>query len=536
MLAYAITRRRGALAVMAWLSCALPGCTALLVDDAEQCASDGDCATIGLSGRTCSDGICVLSDACTSSATCVERAGGAPAACVRGHCVSLTSPDCTSVHPPEHIGYDETVFIGWMGPLSGNFASVGIPIHQAAALAFDEFEERANGIPGAINGERRALALIACHENADPVRAARHLVDTVRVPAIIGPTFSGIALDVATTVSIPGDTMLLSPSATSPAISGLNDAGLVWRTAPSDAVQAVPLALLLAQLETRIRADLALAPDQPIRVATAAKGDAYGMGLFDALTPIVSFNGKSATQNLADATFLPTTYDDPTTMSVNFTTVVDQLVAFKPHIVLPLGTTEGVTEIMAGVEAKWSGAAPRPRYLFTDGGRVDEMLSATQDESLRTRVMGTVPGRKGAKFDAFALRFEQRYGKTPGLFSENAYDAAYLIAYAIVAADVGVLDGASIAGGMRRMSEGALADVGPMHINTTFSTIASDGGIDFDGVSGPLDFDNATGEAPSDIAVWCVSHNPITSENVFTSSGQHYDATAEMLVGSGACD
>jgi hypothetical protein len=48
--------------------------------------------------------------------------------------------------------------------------------------------------------------------------------------------------------------------------------------------------------------------------------------------------------------------------------------------------------------------------------------------------------------------------------------------------------------------------VGPKQFLNYFSLAASDRCIDFDGASGPLDFDNATGEAVSDIAMWCLRH------------------------------
>jgi hypothetical protein len=42
---------------------------------------------------------------------------------------------------------------------------------------------------------------------------ARHLIEEVRVPAIIGPAFSGVTLDGAAEVAIPEGALLLSASA-----------------------------------------------------------------------------------------------------------------------------------------------------------------------------------------------------------------------------------------------------------------------------------------------------------------------------------
>jgi branched-chain amino acid transport system substrate-binding protein len=108
---------------------------------------------------------------------------------------------------------------------------------------------------------------------------ARHLAKDVGVPAILGPAFSGDTLKVATEVTVPAGTLLFPSSATAAAITNLNDKGLVWRTCPSDAIQAVPLAGLVSDMEAKIRIDQTLPASTQIKVAITVKGDAYGSGL-----------------------------------------------------------------------------------------------------------------------------------------------------------------------------------------------------------------------------------------------------------------
>jgi branched-chain amino acid transport system substrate-binding protein len=358
------------------------------------------------------------------------------------------------------------------------------------------------------------------------------------VPAIIGPAFSGITLDVATEVTIPAGTLVMSASATSPSITDIDDDDLVWRTVPSDALQAKPLAFLVGELEDEIRTELMLQPTDDIRVAAASKGDAYGQGLFSSLSAVMTFNGQSVADNLAANAFLAQSYEDPSTAMVDFSPTVQAIVAFVPNLVLPLGTNEGITEIMGGIESTWptSGTPPpRPRYLYPDGGRLDELLAATEgDEDLRLRVKGTVPGRKGANYDAFALRFEQRFSRVPGTYAENSYDAAYLINYAIVASGAASPTGADIAAALVKMTGGQTDVVsGPGDINSAVSALGNMGDIEFDGASGPLDFNNK-GEAQSDIDIWCVDLD--NQDNaIFISSGQYYDATMDQVVGVDSC-
>jgi ABC-type branched-subunit amino acid transport system substrate-binding protein len=517
------------------LGLSLVGCTILSTPDTEQCDKDADCAGRGpaFEGFVCKQHVCVeTATSCATVSDCNTMEGGALATCVEGQCVQLTSEDCPEVVPADAVR-DGTIFIGSMGPLKGEYVGNGLPIALGATLALEELDERANGIPIG-DGDRRRIAMIKCHDLDDPIRAARHLIETVRVPAIIGPAFSGVTLNVAAEVSIPAGVLLLSASATSPAITDLDDDGLVWRTAPSDALQAVPITALVKRFEERLRSERALAEGDAIKVAVLAKGDAYGTGLFDAVTSTMRFNGKTATDN--GSAFLGINYKDPSIEEVDFSTHVTSLVEFQPDLVLGLGTAEVVQEIMGPLEDAWPTAGatppPRPYYLFPDGGHVPDLLDlAGDDTSLLTRVLGTVPGRKGSNYDAFALRYKARFeNMVPGTFAETGYDAAYLLAYAMLAANDPDVTGARIAAGLRKMSDGPSVIARPDQINVAITALSGGGGIQFEGASGDLDFDPDTGEAPADVEIWCMIDDQGTP--IFESSGEYYDANSKAIGGS----
>lgn len=528
-------------------------CSFLVDSNSVQCESDAECADRGgaFTDTVCRENACVPAGggACTTSQQCIDFNDGTPAACIEGECVVLVTADCTIVEPAEALGDDNTIYFGWMGPLVGDFQSLGVPMQQAVQLALEEIGQGANGIPGGSGGGRRKLAMVACHDldagDDEPevpasVRAATHLVEDVKVPLIFGPAFSGITLDTATEITVPGGVMILSASATSPLITGLDDDDLVWRTAPSDAIQSIPLALLVEQVETRIREEQMLNPTDDITLAVATKGDAYGQGLFNALQDTLVFNGKSAADN--GNNFVAVSYDDPAeNPNFDFSGVVQTIVDEEPHIVLPLGTNEAITGVLDGIEAAWPTAGsppPRPEYLLPDGGRLDELLASAADEDLRQRVQGTVPGFKGTVYNQFALRFKQRFGDDPGTFAENAYDSGYLAAYAILAGGDGGVSGANMAEGMMNMSDKNAPEivVGQNQLNDAFNALSGGGSIDFTGASGDLDFDNSTGEAPSNIDIWCIIVDN-DGETVFVSSGQFYDAAAGAISGTDTnCD
>jgi branched-chain amino acid transport system substrate-binding protein len=415
-----------------------------------------------------------------------------------------------------------------MGPLVGEFASNGIPQWEGIQVALDDFNT-VNWLPAPDGTSRRNVAVIGCHDIDDPLTVGRHLVNDVGVNVVLGPAFSGITLDVATDVTIPADTLMMSSSATSPAITNLPDNGLVWRTCPSDAVQAIPLAYLVSQMEENIRTAQSLMPSDQIRVAMAVKGDAYGKGLADAVSAILKFNGKSPSDN--GNNFLRVDYVDPAEdPNFDFGDTVSSLIQKTPHIVLPLGTNEGITKIMLAIEAGWQAGPARPIYVFPDGGRLDELETATkQNAELRNRVLGTVPGFTGTgAYQAFANRFNGYWGHVPGTYADTAYDSAYLFAYAVAAAASNPLTGPNLAEGLKKTVGGDPISAGSNSLNTAFGILFSGSPIDYQGASGPLEFDLNTGEAPADIDIWCID----STSGSFVSSGQRYDAASDSIVGS----
>ncbi|HZO14892.1 MAG TPA: hypothetical protein VFB62_16570, partial [Polyangiaceae bacterium] len=355
----------------------------------------------------------------------------------------------------------------------------------------------------------------------------------VGVPAIIGPAFSGVTIKTAQAHAIPAGVMIVSPTATSPTITGLADENLVWRTISSDALQAVPLADLVSQLEVRIRADLALDPADAVRLAMTVKQDAYGLGLADAVTPLIMLNGQPLTGDNA-MNVLRAEYADPEEdPNVDYAPVVADVVAFAPHIVMSLGTSEVVTRILTGVEQDWPMMAPPAYYLFPDGGASVTDLDAAigTDDALRLRILGTAPGRRGEKFAPFESRYVARFGGSPEIFAENGYDAAWVVAYAAAAA--AETTGKAMAAGIARLLQGTAVAVGPDLAGMGFGELAAGNAIDLDGISSTLGFDEA-GDLEMDIDIWCLGRGT-SSELVLNSSGQYYDAAAGALQGAIDC-
>ena len=84
-----------------------------------------------------------------------------------------------------------------------------------------------------------------CVGAAAATAAAEILVTSDKVNAIVGADCSGVTTAILQNVAMPNGVVMISPSATSPALSTLPDNGLFFRTAPSDARQGEIVANIL---------------------------------------------------------------------------------------------------------------------------------------------------------------------------------------------------------------------------------------------------------------------------------------------------
>ncbi|MBL8719494.1 MAG: ABC transporter substrate-binding protein [Myxococcales bacterium] len=508
-------------------------CSFVVDTSADQCQTDGDCASRGFDGWFCAaDKIC----RCKTNKACKVRLG-TDAVCYAGSCAALKSEDCQTVYMrPNDLDRDDAVVIGWMAPIVGENKSLVEPQLNAVDLARRDF---ADGLPPVKDGSpNRPLVVLACNDGANALRAAKHLVEDVHVPAIIGPAFSGVLKTIATEETIPKKTLLLSASATSPLITGLVDDGLVWRTCPSDAAQAIAMAQLVStKVEADARKAFGLAVDDPsLRVMVVAKGDAYGLGLANALFDRLVFNKKSAADN-GPALYKRVNYGDPTkddaaTLTASYANAVKAALDFKPHILLTVGTSEAVTSILTEVEKSWPAGA-RPRHLVSDGLQLPELAALARGNDMRTRLFGSIAGTDsplGKKFrDAYN---GAGFTAKPDAYAASAYDALYLLAYAVVGAGAKPITGPQLATALALTIPGTGAvpiKAGPEAIGTAMTALRTGGRIDYDGASGPLDFDLATGEAVADIQIWCVTPSaaaePFANVGIFRAAGGVIDGT-----------
>jgi len=305
----------------------------------------------------------------------------------------------------------------------------------------------------------------------------------------------------------------------------------VWRTAPSDLVQAVALRDQINQAEIAFRA--ANPSVTNVKLAVVYQGNPYGQGLLDGVSKGLMLNGVPVTDQKNTGLYEPLSYD-PNTLDPTAAAAQVLSEANPPNLVALFGTSEVTTKFITPVETKWPNMM-RPFYVLSDAGKKQELLDLIKaNNALRTRVRGTVPGTAGPLFQAFSLHYQGKFNSTPAVFGmAGAYDSTYILAYTMASLGSATPTGPSIADAMKKLVGGTKLAIGPDTLSTAMQTLGSGGALDIDGASGPLDFDLAAHEAVSDIDVWCVSI--VNNTTTFQSSGRHYDSTTHAMVGTFAC-
>lgn len=553
------------LAVAASIALSVNGCSLLVERGATQCETDADCRSLGSAfvGARCSTRkVCEVgarnnsgneggeSVACTTNRDCNE-ALGAPSLCRSSDrlCVRLLTAECDRVvgRPAD----DNVLVIGGLVPKAGPESVRAITMDNAAALATDEINA-AGGVPLGSGAGARSIVYVSCNEGLVPAegrpggiatdpamreRVVRHLTEAIGAPVIIGASSSDATLEVAR-LTIPKQTLLVSPTATAAAVSALADDGLVWQIPPSDDVQAKAVAAAVSLFDGRLR------PGVPfIRVALVVRDDPYGRGLADALLPDLVFNDAKATAAENAALFRRVDYPNPrTNANPDLSGVVQALVDFKPQLIVGLGGDEWGSDLLRLVEENWSTLnpnPPRPLYVLPHEAITPALaaLAGSSESGLLRRVLLTQPGRKTENRGSLALRYKARdeYRNTDvTVFGAPAtYDAVYLAALASVGSTAVTLDGPALASGLKKLvPPGAPIDVGPSRIASAIQSLRSGQSIDVNGAFGRLDFDVAVGTARDDADLVCMELSGGSGAITARPTGRYIDSSTGKLVGT----
>ena len=167
------------------------------------------------------------------------------------------------------------ILLGFTGPIE----SLTPDMASGAELAFNEASNSGELLGGSKITILRADS--TCVDSAAATAAAEDLLSQ-GMTAMMGADCSGVTGAVATNVAVPNGFVMISPSATSPGLTDLEDKGMFFRTAPSDARGG------------QVLADIT--NDKGIKsVAITYVNSDYGLGLADVYKAAVEAYGITVT-------------------------------------------------------------------------------------------------------------------------------------------------------------------------------------------------------------------------------------------------
>lgn len=346
------------------------------------------------------------------------------------------------------------VKLGILGDLTGPIESLAPPIVAGAQLAFDEV----NAQGGLLDGK---IVTVTGDSACDPSvagPAADKLVNTDQVTAMVGAFCTGATIGAATSAGIPGNVVQISPSASAPALTTLEDNDLVYRTTPSDAFQGVKLADLLTSKGIK---DVAL---------TYVNND-YGKGLADVFAQQFTKNGGTVSANVA--------HEDG---KADYRAELGQLAASGSQnlVVLAYISGSGLTILQQANEG-----GEFTTFFGGDGMIGDAISGANVGNFVATRA-GAYAGESADLFKKLATDA----GLDPAAtYAPQAYDAGFLLALAVQ--KNGSADRAGLSKALREVATAPGEKILPGEWSKALELLKAGTDIDYEGAGGPLEFDAA---------------------------------------------
>ncbi|WP_265108664.1 ABC transporter substrate-binding protein [Halosolutus halophilus] len=347
-------------------------------------------------------------------------------------------------------GDSDTYTIGMIDSLSGSLADFGERNQRAKDLAIDHINE--------IGVKDRDLDIIVEDSEGDVqqgVSAAQKLVNQNSVPFVIGAVGSGVSVSIYESVIQGTDVVQLSQNSTG--LSLTDHPGLL-RMSPSGRTQSIALADIISE-------------DGYDEVAVTYNNDEFGESLFDAFED--AYEGDIVYDSAHDGE------------QASYTSLVSEMNNSGAEAWLCITYQQEFATMVTnmyenGYEAQLYGA---------DSNRGDTVLEGTPEGSMDGMKLVEPAAPKGQEnYEEFAAAFEDEYDEAPTAWSAFAYDCVVTAALSIQAADE--FTGEALGDVVRDVTR---PEGEKVFTYEEAREILADGGspadINYQGVSGPIDFD-----------------------------------------------
>ena len=338
------------------------------------------------------------------------------------------------------------VIMGFTGPIESLTPAMAAGGEYAMKEVSDSGKLLGGSTVSSVRGDS------TCIDAAAASAAAERLITSDGVKGIVGADCSGVTGAILANVAVPNGMVMISPSATSPALSSAEDNGMFFRTSPSDARQGQVLAEVLMEKGFKSAA------------ITYTNND-YGKGLADSIAAAYAAAGGTVTATSA--------HEDG---KADYSAEVASLASAGGDILIVAGYVDqgGPGIIRAALD---TGA-------FDTFALPDGMIGAALEEAFGDEIegsIGTVPGSENANQDMIVEAISSDAVDASGPYIGESYDAAALIMLAMQAA--GSSNPADYAGKIMDVANAPGEKINTGELAKGLEILAAGGEIDYVGAT-----------------------------------------------------
>lgn len=364
--------------------------------------------------------------------------------------------------------------VGVLVPLTGDLSPFGGPNAKAAELAQTAVNDAAKTA-----GVDVTVKEFTEDSKTDPQgaqEAATKLIESDKVNVMAGPMASSETIPVAENVAVAAGVPIITPSATDPAITKLDDSGLVFRTAPSDALQGKVLADVMGK---------AIGKDKTVNIGN--RNDSYGNALAEQFTAAWEAGGGKVGATVAY---------NPKANTLD--SEAGQIAAGNPDAWVVIDFPDSWQKMGPALlrTGKWD-----PAKTFTVDGLRSPDLPKNAGAKVTDGMQGTVPtsvdAPAGKAFDAL---WKAQVKQDRQTYDAQMFDAVVL--YALAAVRAGSTDGAKVAAKLEEVSSAPGTKYTFEQLPDALKAVKAGEDIDYEGASGPIDFNAAGDPASASYGTW----------------------------------
>ena len=378
----------------------------------------------------------------------------------------------------------EPIKVGALMGVTGPLASFIPPIRDAAFLAVEQI----NAQGGLHNGRPMELIVADTQAAAQPaVDAANKLVGAENVVALYGALSSGATMAAASAVSIPNKVLQISPTATTPELTGLADDDFVFRVVPADDYQGRVLANILQQ-------------EGLTKVAVTYVNNDYGVGIGTAFKHEFEKIGGTVTGFQKHE-------EKKNSYRAELATLAGG--GAQALVLIAYAGDSGIKIVRQSLENGFFDT-----FIGTDGLRDNLLLEEIGHANLKGSIFSspTSPPQSAAG-ERFEAAYTAKHGSSKDkFFIQQSYDATFLLALALEQAQS--TDRTAIRDSLRFVANPPGEVILPGEWAKAKQWLAEGKDINYEGVSGPQDFDE-NGDVTGFIGKFIVTDDGYEEVGVF---------------------